>query len=500
MIQDTAIRPEVVEFIKCRRSPRYFIVHYCSIHDATSGEWIPFILWPEQISTLKTIEANNLVLVLKARQLGLTWLLVAYSLWMLLFHNDRTVLLFSRRDDEATHLLNFRLKGMFSHLRSGPLPLPTSLASADRGRVQAAFMTPLGVIDNSHTWQLDNGSLAIAFPTSAGDSYSASMAVIDEADLVTNLDQLLLGVKPTIDGGGKLIMITRSDKSNPASTFKKMYLAAAKGASPWKAVFLPWWIRPERTQQWYQEQKADFLGRNGSLDGLYEQYPETPEQALMAHTLDKRIPPQWLDKVFDESEPLPFEETSEVCPGLTFGGQEIYVLPDPKRTYVIGADPAEGNPTSDDSALEVMDAETFEEVACFAAPMQPSIFGETIAAFSEAYNGASVLIERNNHGHAVILKITESTNVDVIRGDDGKYGRVTSGPSKAKMYSSVIDVMRPNEELLLLHSRETYLQLSSIDGATLSAPPRMHDDRAVALGLAVVAVDMVSTGFGGVHV
>jgi hypothetical protein len=495
-------RPEVVEFIKCRKSPRYFITRYCSIHNATTGEWVPFELWPEQVTTLNMIHENNLVLVLKARQLGLTWLLVAYSLWMLLFHVNRAVLLFSRRDDEATHLLNFRLKGMFNHLRNPhALPTPSSVTPL-RGRVQSVGLSIAGITDNSHTWQLDNGSLAIAFPTSAGDSYSASMAVIDEADLVPNLDQLLLGVKPTVDGGGKLVMITRSDKSNPASTFKKMYLAAVKGSTPWKAVFLPWWIRPERTQAWYEDQKADFLGRNGSLDGLYEQYPETPEQALMAATLDKRIPPEWLKKVFFEQEPLRFEETSvsSRAGDLTFGGQEIYKLPEPGRTYVIGADPAEGNPTSDDSALEVMDAETYEEVACLAAPMQPSIFGETIAAFAAAYNDAAVLIERNNHGHAVILKLTESTSVDVIRGDDGKFGRVTSGPSKAKMYSGVIDVMRPNEESLQLHSRETYLQLSSIDGATLSAPPSLHDDRAVALGLAVLAVDMVSTGIGGVHV
>ena len=35
------------------------------------------------------LEANRLVVILKARQLGLTWLVVAFALWLLLFHHRR---------------------------------------------------------------------------------------------------------------------------------------------------------------------------------------------------------------------------------------------------------------------------------------------------------------------------------------------------------------------------------------------------------------------------
>ena len=41
---------------------------------------------------------------------------------------------------------------------------------------------------------------------------------------------------------------------------------------------------------------------------------------------------------------------------------------------------------------------------------------------------------------------------------------------------------------LKLHDPTTYWQLASIDGATLSAPPGQHDDRAMACVLALAAL------------
>jgi hypothetical protein len=44
-------------------------------------------------------------IALKARQLGLTWLALAFALWHLILHSVATILLFSKRDEEATDLL-----------------------------------------------------------------------------------------------------------------------------------------------------------------------------------------------------------------------------------------------------------------------------------------------------------------------------------------------------------------------------------------------------------
>jgi hypothetical protein len=237
---------------KCRRSPAYFLDTYGRIYDATRAAWVPFRLWPEQLKTLGTIRDNRLVVILKARQLGLTWLVLGFALWLLLFHPAATVLLFSRRDDEATDLLKTRLRGMYDRL-------PPWL------KVRSF------VVDNDHEWELSNGSRVLAFPTTAGDSYTATLAVVDEADLVPDLGRLMAAVKPTIDGGGRMILLSRADKSRPQSVFKKIYTAAKQRLTGWVSVFLPWFARPDRDPAWYDAQRADLLHRTGSLDDLHEQ-------------------------------------------------------------------------------------------------------------------------------------------------------------------------------------------------------------------------------------
>ena len=45
-----------------------------------SADWIPFKLWPAQKEVAQTFQDHRLVVVLKARKLGLTWLALAFGL------------------------------------------------------------------------------------------------------------------------------------------------------------------------------------------------------------------------------------------------------------------------------------------------------------------------------------------------------------------------------------------------------------------------------------
>src|SRR5271165_5182838 len=94
----------------CRRDPAYFIDQFCQIYDASNAgavgtsRWVPFRLWPIQRQSLQWIHENRLVVILKARQLGFSWLVLGLILWEMVFHPGATVLIFSKRDDEAVEL------------------------------------------------------------------------------------------------------------------------------------------------------------------------------------------------------------------------------------------------------------------------------------------------------------------------------------------------------------------------------------------------------------
>jgi hypothetical protein len=464
-------RPETERFRreihKCRKSPAYFLDSFGQIYDAVSGEWVPFRLWPAQIQTIQTIAANRLMVILKARQLGLTWVVLGFALWLVLFHPIATVLLFSRRDDEATDLLGTRLRGMYDRL-------PDWLKVRGFG------------VDNDHEWELSNGSRVLAFPTTAGDSYTATLAIVDEADLVPDLDRLMRAVKPTIDAGGRMVLLSRADKSNPQSPFKRIYRGARQGQTDWVPVFLPWHARPDRDGAWLEAQKKDIFHRTGSVDDLHEQYPAIDTEALAPRALDKRIAPAWLHQCYEEHSPL-----AQLPPGSpAIPGLQVFVLPERGRKYVLGADPAEGNPTSDDSALAVLDGATGEEVAALAGKFQPAVFASYVDMIGGWYNGADLLVERNNHGHAVLLWLHENSRLPLAQGLDGKAGWLSNAKGKAMMYAQAADAFR--ESQTVLHSFATFTQLASIEGASLRAPEGEPDDRADAYALALWLVQMMA--------
>src|SRR5262249_31323418 len=192
----------------------------------------------------------------------------------------------------------------------------------------------------------------------AGDSYTAALAIVDEADLVPDLDGLLRAVKPTVDANGRLLLISRADKGRPESPFKRIYRAARAGESDWAPIFLPWHARPDRDAAWYEAQRRDVLARTGWLDDLHEQYPATDAEALAPRSADKRLPAEGLTKCYRPAPPVGPGRGTPAIPGLV-----VYAPPAPGRRYVVGADPAEGNPTSDPSALEVLDVDSGEEAA-----------------------------------------------------------------------------------------------------------------------------------------
>jgi hypothetical protein len=451
------------EWEACEADPVHFISHHVRIYDAVLGTWIPFALWPDQQRAVRELHDNRLVIILKARQIGMTWTVLAYALWLMVFHPAAEIGVFSRRETEAVYLLSAeRLRGM--HVR-----LPGWMRKRVRSATASAKM-----------WKLGNGSVARAFPTSAGDSYSFTLVIADEFDLAPDQNNLMRATKPTIDNGGRMVLLSRVDKKKPHTEFKRIYRAAKQKLNGWKAIFLPWTAHPARDAAWYQTQKDEIQNRTGSLDDLHEQYPATDTEALSPRVLDKRIPPTWIEKCYDEREPLPAPPPD--CPAIP--GLEIYALPEAGREYVISADPAEGNPSSDPSASTVIDVLSGEEMAVIEGRFEVTTFASYVDQLGTYYNMAAVLPERNNHGHAFIAWMLDNSELSILEGYDGKAGWLSNSKGKALLYATAAEAFRDGDTIL--HSFASYVQLSSIDGSTLRAPEGDHDDRADSYALCLV--------------
>jgi hypothetical protein len=233
---------------------------------------------------------------------------------------------------------------------------------------------------------------------------------------------------------------------------------------------------------WYLAQRRDKFKNTGSHDDLHEQYPSTDVQALSARTLNKRIAPLWLQQCYVEQDPIALEDLPPEAPSIP--GLLVYHLPDPNRRYVIGIDPAEGHTTSNDSALTVGDADTLEEVASLSGKIEPSVLADYANQIGIYFNYAGVMVERNNHGHAVLLWLTDHGELAILDGFDGHPGWLSNSRGKTLLYNTAADTFR--EPGTILHSFKTFTQLASIERATLSAPEGEADDCADSYALMIV--------------
>ena len=376
------------ELEKCARSPYYFIVNYVKIFSNDDMAPIPFTLWDtdvdpydNQVGVITKYNKGNKIVALKARQLGLTWLFLALFLQSMLFRPNSFVLLISRGEAESIELLR-RMKQMYKYLPSWMKVRET-------------------VVDSKTEWKLSNESNARALSTRKGDSYTASHVLIDEADLIhesgIDLRQVLLKVEPTIGQQGKLVLLSKSDKRNPDSTFKNVYRGAMKGESSYIPIFCPYNVHPLRTPEWREQQIKDEMAKDGTTDSVWENYPSTPEESLAPNQSGKRFRAKWLQKCKGDKKTL-INTTGDFDHdnypwylGPTFSKLRIYEEPDPDEAYVIGVDPSAGAETSDPSPIVVMKISTQEDVAVFSGQAEPAVLGGYAVKLADYYNKAPIL-------------------------------------------------------------------------------------------------------------
>lgn len=247
------------EWNACAADVSYFTGEYVQIDEPQGGDLtvVPFKLWPEQAVALLRLATERLLIILKARQLGITWLCCAYALWLCLFKPGQVVLLFSKGAIEAYELAR-RIRVIYFRL---PLWM----------RERNALIK-----DNLSELQWANGSRvqSLAATRSAGRSFTASLVLMDEAAFMQWADELYTALKPTIDGGGQLFVVSTANGEH--GLFHKLWTDAEKHLNNFATLFLSWRARPGRDDEWRARVAAEALSSVMDL----QEYPGTAEEAF----------------------------------------------------------------------------------------------------------------------------------------------------------------------------------------------------------------------------
>lgn len=228
------------------------------VNDQTTAI-VPFRLWEGQRTALITMEHERLIAFLKARQLGLSWLVCGFALWLCTSFAGQPVLVYSQGQLEANELIRRTSFLYEQHQYRAELP-------------------PL-IRDNTGLLEWSNGSrmLSLAATRKAGRSFTAALAILDEWAFMQWRRETLTAVKPTIDAGGKLFIISSAD--GQGSAYHQFWNAAEAGQNGYTPIFLPWTARPDRGPGWRDEKIREAAGDRSEV---VREYPENPIEAFAA--------------------------------------------------------------------------------------------------------------------------------------------------------------------------------------------------------------------------
>jgi hypothetical protein len=412
------------EYVKCAKDPIYFMKKYVKIQHPIRGT-LPFLTYPFQDETLSDLIEYDQNIILKSRQMGITTLVAGYSLWLMMFHENKEIICLSITQETS--------KAIVTKVRFANDNLPSWLKLRESE-------------DNRLSLKLSNGSkiVAISSASTAGRSGAASLLIIDEAAFIDNIDEIWLSSQYTLATGGKAVVL--STPNGVGNWFHKMWTESESGLNNMNRISIPWQLHPERNQKWRDDQ-TKLSGERGAAQECDCEFSTSGNTVIEIPIL------QWYEKT----------HTTEPTEKRGFDkGLWIYKYPEAGNGYMISADVGRGD-AADFSAFQVLDIKSMEQVAEYKGKIPTKDYARVCMTVATEYNMALLVIENANIGWAVIQEVLDknypnlfysSADLQYVDVDDQMTNKLNAEDRKMKPGFTTSSKSRP----LLISKLESYLR------------------------------------------
>ena len=327
---------------------------------------------------------------------------------------------------------------------------------------------------------------------------------------------LLTGLLEAVPRGGRIVM--ESTARGEGNLFHKYYVEAKDGVNEFRHHYYRWFelaeyqiplfegeeknfhltVEEEELKNKYGLSLAQIKWRREKKQRLgnsfVQEYPEDDDDDAFIKSGSPVFDTIWLNQ---RDKDLPEQYPAEIWLG---GDLYIYKIVEAGGTYVVGADCSEGDINSDYSAALVLRVKPlpFEQVALLHGRWTPDIFSEKLWRIGRAYNNATIAVERNNHGHAVIQNLANGIMrrgeikyppySAIYVGPDKKLGWLTTSLSKPQMLQELDRALRAEE--IIINSKKFISEakkFSFLKGSAMGASTGSHDDIVMAMAIALMA-------------
>jgi hypothetical protein len=321
--------------------------------------------WGWQLLLAEIYPVYDQLLILKARQLGMTFLTANYILWKMIFFPGTAVGVVMNVLPNAKRLVN--------RVRETYWRYPMWIK--DLATVKS---------DSVMLFTFENGSSVE--PSKEARSEALGLLVLDEFAHIKpaiRQEEIWASAEACADNGGQIIVHdTALGVGNlfhswcmdsylgevehriilPRNDGTELELEAMVGDAGMGFVFLPYWLEPHRDFDWMQAKRKRY---RGSLHMLQQEYPDTVEQAFISSGVnffdivsveqqaldarkvyeerDVRVSLLWADR--EKHTVKPVEDPNGCC--VIHGMKDLADALKSDRPFVIGADAAGDEPTGD---------------------------------------------------------------------------------------------------------------------------------------------------------
>ena len=356
----------IKEIIKSGKDSSYFINNYCRISHPMRG-LITFKTFPYQDDLLNDYNDFRFNVILKARQLGISTITAAYCVWFMLFHKEKNIVVLATKFSTAANLVK-KVKSMMKNL-----PDWMKVAKID--------------VDNRTSFELSNGSIIKAVPTSedAGRSEALSLLVVDEAAHIEKMTEIWTAVYSTLATGGRCIAL--STPKGTGNWFHKTYTGAVDGDNEFNPIKLMWDVHPERNAEWFEKETKNMSKRQIAQELLCN-FNTSGDTVIHPDDLT------WIHKCIKD----PDYRTGH---DRNFWIWEKY---QEGNTYLLVADVARGD-GGDNSVFHVLKLETMEVVAEYQGKPNLDMYAQMLYSAGCEYGNCLLVVENNGIGISILEKL-----------------------------------------------------------------------------------------------
>lgn len=518
---------EEVRWWRAKKNFHYLAENYLRIR-TKDGQLVPLRLNHVQERINATIERLReagrpiRLIILKARQMGVSTFTEARIFHATAFHELTNAMIVAHTEDASTNLFNMS-KLFFDEMPDYLKPMRKASNAKE-----LVFENPT---TNPQEKAKNPGlrsriRIATADSPEAGRSDTIHYLHASEVAFWRDAKRTMLALLQAVPNTPNTMVVIESTANGVGGWFWEQWQRAKNGESDFIPLFFPWFDDPtyempvpddfepteeerELMRMYPQITPEKLMWRRwciqnncgGDPELFKQEYPSNDQEAFLVSGRP-RFDTDTLMKYRAQCQQGEVGELVKVGQRIFFspekrGYLEVWRYPDAGEEYYIGADVAKGLATGDYSAAVVFDDDR-NMCALWHGHIDPDLFAEELYKLGMWYNEALIVVEENNHGLTVLNKLKDrywnlyrrTTHDRLTDETKQQIGWYTSEPTKKLAINHLAAMIR--ERKLWVKSQkfidECLTYVIEDDGKT-NAMAGAHDDIVMASAIVLYVME-----------